>query len=142
MPDVPAHRFGRGPGGYRTDMTVLLIPIVIIALVVLVVVVAMLRMSKRREEVSAQLADADTPSLDYHVPQGHDPAVPLAALHAAGYTASIDPVDSHHVRVWCPAGVDRERARVRSLIEGADATTIDDGAPAELGERVRFDDET
>jgi hypothetical protein len=122
-------------------MTAVLVPIVIIALAVLVLVVAMVRMSKRREEVATQLTDADTPSLSYHVPVGHDPAVPLAALHAAGFTASVDPVDSRHVRVWCPAGADRDRARVRAVIESADATTIDDGAPAARGDRVRFDDE-
>jgi hypothetical protein len=98
-------------------------------------------MSKRREEVATQLADAGTPSLGYHEPEGHDPAVPLAALHAAGFTAGTDPVDTRHVRVWCPGGVDRVRAQVRAVIESADATTIDDGAPAARGERVRFDDE-
>jgi hypothetical protein len=100
-------------------MTAVLVPILVVAFAVIVLVVVLLRMSKRREEVATQLADAGTPSLGYHVPEGHDPAVPLAALHAAGFTAGTDPVDTRHVRVWCPGGVDRVRAQVRAVIESA-----------------------
>lgn len=96
---------------------------------------------RERQHVDEVLEDHRTPTLEYAVPTGQDPAVLLAALHRAGYTATVDPSGAHQiVTVACPAGVEREREPVRSVIESANVTAPDDGAPLDVV--VRFLDET
>lgn len=96
-----------------------------------------LRRSRERQE---HLESARTPTLEYAVPAGQDPAVVLSALRQAGFVAATDSTTSgRHVLIECPGGVDRERARVRSVIESANVTAPDDGAPLDI--EVRFTDE-
>jgi hypothetical protein len=95
----------------------------------------------KRAHVDRVLASEQTPTLEYSVPTGQDPAVILAALHGEGYTATVDPNHTQQlVLIACPGGLDRERARVRSIIAAADVTTIDDGGPVDVD--VRFRDES
>jgi hypothetical protein len=94
----------------------------------------------KRIRVSEVLHDDHTPTLEYSVPTGQDPAVILAALERAGYTATADPNHGHQrVLVACPAGMDQQRSEVRSVIESASVTAMDDGVPLEVD--VRFRDE-
>jgi hypothetical protein len=117
---------------------VLTLAVVALALVVLYVVREQV---KHREVVDAELHDEGTPTLEYAVPTGQDPAVILSALETAGYTATVDPSGSHQVvMVHCPGGRDRERAQVRNVIRSADVTAPDDGAPVDVP--IRFRDET
>lgn len=117
---------------------------IVIVLAVLVLAAAALYVLRQhvreRQRVDEVLEDPRTPTLEYVVPTGQDPAVILAALHRAGYTATVDPNGAHQVvMVGCPGGVDQERAQVRAAIESADVTAPDDGAP--LDATVRFRDE-
>ena len=116
---------------------VILLALVALAAIVLYVVRQEMR---QRERVDTKLHDDRVPTLEYDVPAGQDPTVILAALERAGYTATVDPGGPHQlVLVECPAGVDRERARVRSVIESASVTTPEDGVPLQVD--VRFRDE-
>lgn len=117
---------------------VLAICVVVLVLVVLYVLREHVR---QRQHVDEVLEDVRTPTLEYAVPTGQDPAVILAALHQAGYTATVDPNGAHQVvMIACPAGLDRERAHVRAVLESANVTAPDDGAPLDVA--VRFRDET
>jgi hypothetical protein len=114
--------------------------LVIVALVWIVVYVVRGETAKRRR-VDHELHEDRTPTLEYSVPTGQDPAVILAALQSEGYTATVDPDHTQQVvLIACPGGLDRQRARVRSIIAAADVTTIDDGGPVDVD--VRFRDET
>jgi len=116
---------------------VITLAILVLGLIVLYVVREQV---KHREQVDAELSDPRTSTLEYVVPTGQDPAVILAPLEQAGYTATVDPSGAHQiVMVHCPAGRDRERARVRSLIESANVTAPQDGVPISVD--VRFRDE-
>jgi hypothetical protein len=101
----------------------------IVGLVALVAVVAwamslLKKESLGRERVEADLHAPGTPTLEYVVPTGEDPAIVLAALDRAGYTAGVDSHGPHQlVLVKCPDGVDASRAQVRSVIESAGVTT-------------------
>jgi hypothetical protein len=134
-------RLSRAPDGHRTGMGAVLIPIVIIVVIVVVGLFALRRWSADRERVADELKTPETPTLVYRVPTGQDPPVVLAALHTEGYTAVADDTDTQVIRVHCPAGLDRERARVRAVIETVDVTGIDSGAPMDP-RPVRFEDET
>jgi hypothetical protein len=95
--------------------------------------------SIERDQIDRQLHDPDTPTLEYVVPTGQDPATILAALERAGYTASVDPHHTHqHVLVGCPGGIAEQRTRVRGLL--ATATVSAPGSLTRLAE-VRFVDE-
>ena len=73
--------------------------------------------SLAREHVEAELHDAHTPKLEFSVPTGQDPALILAALERAGFTAGVDPHGVHQVvMVKCPEGADRARREVREVI--------------------------
>jgi hypothetical protein len=117
-----------------------------VGLVALVAIVALAMYllrdeSLNRERVEAELHDPGTPKLEYVVPTGEDPTIVLAALERAGYTAGVDSRGAHQVvLVACPDGLDRHRAQVRSIIAGADVTTLEDGGPVDVD--VRFRDET
>ena len=119
---------------------VLVAVLLAIAALVWVVVYVVRAETTKRKQVDHELHEERTPTLAYAVPTGQDPAVILAALESEGYTATVDP---HHtqqvVLIACPAGLDRDRAQVRSIIASADATTLDDGARVDVD--VQFLDE-
>ena len=116
---------------------VILLALVVIALVVLYMVREQVR---RRAWVEEELHDDRVPTLEYAVPQGQDPMVIINALQRDGYDAMSDTHGGAQVvMIRCPAGVERERAHVRSLIESANVTSEDDGMP--LRTDVRFTDE-
>lgn len=93
-----------------------------------------------RQRVDEELHSDDVPTLEYVVPPGQDPAVILAALERAGFTAAADPHHAHQrVLIACPEGLDRQRAHVRSVIESASVTAPQDGVPVEAD--VQFVDE-
>jgi hypothetical protein len=120
---------------------VLVATLLAIAALIWIVVYVVREETVKRGRVEHELRDEQTPTLEYLVPTGQDPAVILAALQSEGYMATVDP---HHTEqlllISCPAGLDRERARVRSIIAAADVTTLDDGGPVDVD--VRFRDET
>jgi hypothetical protein len=115
--------------------------LVLVALLVLGAVAYVLREhTAKRERVDGELHDARTPTLEYAVPTGQDPAVILAALTREGYTATVDSQAAHQiVLVKCPQGLEAQREGVRAAIESADVTTADDGVPIRVD--VRFRDE-
>lgn len=115
--------------------------VIALALITFYVVRQQTGFLRRREEIDHELHSERVPTLEYAVPTGQDPAVVLAALEQAGYTATTDTTTHPHqtVLIACPGGVEGERARVRSVIESANVTTPDDGAPVDRV--VRFRDE-
>jgi hypothetical protein len=121
-------------------MTVILVPVVLVVVVAALVLWGLWTWSSRQRRRADELASPAAPTLDYRVPAGQDPVVVLDVLASEGYAVSTDPRDTMLVHVSCPAGLDRERARVRATIEAAGQTAIDTGAPFEPGE-VRFLDE-
>ena len=111
----------------------------VVALIWIVLYVVREQVSARQRVDEALHAD-ETPTLEYAVPTGQDPAVILAALERAGYTATADPHHAYQrVLIACPDGLDRQRARVRSVIESASVTAPQDGVPIEAD--VQFVDE-
>jgi hypothetical protein len=117
--------------------------VVILALVALVwiVVYVVREETAKRERVDHVLHEERTPTLEYAVPTGQDPVVILAALEREGYTATVDADHDHQiVLIACPAGLDRQRAQVRSIIASADSSSLDD-AGGRVDVDVRFLDE-
>jgi hypothetical protein len=96
---------------------------------------------RRQNRIHEELNSPQTPTLEYVVPTGQDPAVVLAALEGAGFTATNRRTPSdQRVLVACPEGLDRQRARVRAVIASAATTTTQqDGVPVQTD--VRFTDE-
>ena len=87
------------------------------------------------------MADPATETLDYVVPGGQDPAVVRAALSKEGYEAVQDPRGGDQLlHIECRADRDRERAKVRAVIESVGTTAIDAGVPLDAPP-VRFADE-
>jgi hypothetical protein len=92
----------------------------------------------------ADNADVHNPRVDtlrYHVPDGQDPAVVTSALarHGYGYESEIS-AGQQFVTIACPAGADRERPRVRSVIGDAHRTSLE-GPDFDPGS-IEFEDET
>lgn len=113
--------------------------IAVVALIWIVMYVVREEVSKR-QRVDEELHSDAVPTLEYAVPTGQDPTVILAALERAGYTATADPHHAHQrVLIACPEGLDRQRARVRSVIEAASVAPPHDGLPSEAD--VQFVDE-
>jgi hypothetical protein len=95
---------------------------------------------RRTQAVQDDLESPRTPTLEYDVPTGQDPAVVLAALQQAGVTATNDSTtEGQRVLIACPEGLDRQRARARAAIGSANVTTQSDGVPMQVD--VRFADE-
>jgi hypothetical protein len=118
----------------------LIVALVAAAALVWIVLYVVRQQAAEREQIDKRLHDENTPTLEYDVPTGQDPAVLLAALERAGYIASTDSRPTHHVvMVLCPDGVERERGNVRSVIESASVTSREDGVPLQV--EVRFRDE-
>ena len=121
-------------------MGAILVPIIVVVVVAIVALWGMRAWVSGHQRQADELAAPGTSSLDYLVPPGQDPVVVLTALSAEGYDASTDPDAPNLVHVACPAGPDRDRARVRAVIHAAGSTAVDAGVPFEPGE-VRFTDE-
>lgn len=121
-------------------MGAILIPVIAVIAVVAIAWMAAHRWAAGRRQVSDDLAAPATSTIDYLVPAMQDPAVLITALDAEGFTATTDPAQTHLVHVACPAGPDRERAHIRSVIASVHTTAIDSGAPFDA-EAVRFVDE-
>jgi len=84
--------------------------------------------------------DPGTETLRYQVPDPQDPVVLLTALEGAGYTAHLDEsAGTKHLAITCPAGRERERARIRSVIGETDRLGLE-GPRFKPGEVV-FEDE-
>ncbi len=87
------------------------------------------------------MRDPATETLDYVVPEGQDPAVVRAALSKEGYESALDPQSGDQLlHIDCRSGRDRERAKVRAVIESVGTTAIDAGVPIERP-LVKFTDE-
>ena len=114
--------------------------VVVLLVVLLAVVFFVIPLARKREHQARAINEPHAPTLDYHVPEGQDPAAVMAALSHEGYDAALDPHDTQLLRVHCPAGPDRDRARVRSVIEQVPATGIDGNVPLET-HRIHFADE-
>ena len=123
-------------GGGLTGLVIAFALLVVLAAVALIVV----PLARRRQHTADEINAPGTPTLDYRVPEGQDPATELAALAGDGYAAAVSPTDTQLVRVYCPGGTDRERPRVRATIEHVPSSTIDAGAPAP-STPVVFEDE-
>jgi hypothetical protein len=121
-------------------MSSVLVPVIAVVVVVVIALVVAGRWAARRQRTDDALAAPSTATIDYLVPDVQDPAVVVAALHAEGFTATTDPGQTRLVHVSCPAGPDRDRAHIRSVIASVQSTVIDAGAPFDP-EEVRFADE-
>jgi hypothetical protein len=81
-------------------------------------------------------------NLRYLVPLGQDAAVLIAALKKDGYVAVGDLAEGReYIEVACPAGRDRERARVRAIIADTHRTSLEIGRNEFDPGRVVFEDE-
>lgn len=123
-------------GGGLTGLVLALVILVLLATVIFFV----FPLARERQKLSDEINAPQMPRLEYHVPEGQDPAAILTALRLEGYHATVHPTDTQRVRVACPAGLDRERARVRAVIANAGSSAIDAGVSVEQPP-VRFDDE-
>jgi hypothetical protein len=120
-------------------MAAVLIPVLIVLVLVGVFVVAVIALTRRRTAWTQRLQEGqEHPYLRYRVPSGVDMAAVLVAVENEGYAATSDLSGTHHeVLIVCPAGTERERARVRAAIHHASNPEGDD-----LGlDAVRFTDE-
>lgn len=114
--------------------------LVVIMLFVLVAGIAFLTvlrsMGLEEQRTYARLHDPHVPTVAYAVPDGVDPAVVLAAVHAAGFTSVVgETAPAEHLLVGCG---DADRPRLRSVIEAIPLTRYD-GTP--IRDRVVFEDE-
>jgi hypothetical protein len=97
------------------------------------------RMGRQAEQQHAP-GDPHVETLRYVMPDGQDPAVVISTLDSAGYTADLDVVaGDKQIVIACPAGRDRERARVRSVLGASDTTSLE--GPQFTPGRVTFEDE-
>ncbi len=112
---------------------------VLVGLVVVGVVVSLgLRtwtLGQARTE--ARLLSPDTHTVGYVVPEGQDPAVLMAAVTTAGYTAIVDTSGgTERLLVECD---EHARGDVRRVLEGVHSTAWD-GSDSRV-EHIVFDDE-
>lgn len=123
-------------GGGLTGLIVAAVILVLLACLVFVII----PLARQRQKFTDDINAPETQSLEYHVPEGQDPAAVLTALRLEGYDAVVHPTDTQRIRIACPAGLDRERARVRAVIASAGSSAIDAGVSVDQPP-VRFDDE-
>jgi hypothetical protein len=98
------------------------------------------RKAVKAAEAQGAPTDPRMETLRYHVPDAQDPTVLISALDRAGYTADLDDVAGEkHLVIACPAGRDRERARVRSVLGDSDRTSLE--GPEFNPGKVTFEDE-
>lgn len=116
-------------------MAAVLIPVLIVLAVAVVAVAAFVTVTRRQNRQVEEAESEDTGRLRYLVPKGQDTAAIIAALQREGYDAVNE---GEFIVVPFRVDPDRERAHVRSVIAGADATI--EGDPW-LEDQVRFTDE-
>ncbi len=118
-------------------MTVVLVMLMVGFVVVLVVVALGLRTwVAEQARTEARLLSPDAHTLAYAVPLGQDPAILMAAVATAGYTAVVDTRGPERLLVECG---EQDRAKVRSVLEHVTRAGPDSG---ELRvDHVVFDDE-
>ena len=117
-----------------------------IPLLIIVVLIVLgwyfFRMAKGPKDPRDNVERQGGQHLRYRVPTGQDPAVVVAALTKAGFTAEAVPVpEGHDVVVSLAEDRERDRSRVRDAIAQADVSAIGgEGTSYELPP-VRFLDE-
>jgi hypothetical protein len=113
-----------------------LVPVVLVVVLLVVGVYAVVALSRR---TARDRVPTVQPTLRYSVPEGQDAAAVLVALRAEGLDATPVGEGPHQdVVVGCPTGVERERPRIRSIIQHARGLGDDADVPAPT---VRFTDE-
>jgi hypothetical protein len=116
-------------------MAMLVIGVVVLGLFV---AAGLRRWTLAEARTEASLHQPGAKAVSYLVPPGQDPAVLMAALMRAGYTAVTDTKGGvEHVLVACPQ--EGDRAEVRKIIEGVHRAGFD-GPEMHVG-HVSFDDE-
>lgn len=121
-------------------MSAVLVPLILVVLVLLVGAVYVVRTTRRGQEREARAKGGETESLRYTVPEGQDPAAVMAALRLEGFEPVPDSATAgRDVLIPCPAGKERERARVRAVLAHAAPLNLE-GDPADTSS-VRFADE-
>ena len=75
-------------------------------------------MRQRQEARVDEAVSGRVESLTYEVPAGQDPAAVIHALQLEGFDVVRADAASHaqELLILCPAGIERERARVRAVI--------------------------
>ena len=112
--------------------------LIVVGIIVLAGVRYLHRQARRQDEVKSTSVE----TLRYRVPEGQDPSLVVAALQKEGFEAIPDVQGagaSHDVLIPCADGVERHRAHVRSVIQGAEQINFE-GDRKQLP-RVRFADE-
>ena len=103
-------------------MPLLLVAGLIVVLMVVAVVVfgagGVRTLRKRQEALRHDAVSGQVPTLRYVIPAGQDPAAVMAAVKSEGYEVVRDDAATHSqdLLILCPAGIERERARVRAVI--------------------------
>lgn len=121
-----------------------IIPIILILVLALVLAFGgggIRTLRRRQEALRNEAVSGQVESLRYDVPVGQDPAAVIMALKREGFEVVRDDAATNpqELLIMCPAGVDRERARVRAVI--AHEAPVDmEGHPMPEHE-VRFADE-
>jgi len=122
-------------------------PVVFLVFLVLAVVVGIAYSARatgkvaKKAEQQASPADPRVETLRYLVPDGQDPTVLISALEPEGYTADLEVAGAgRYLVVACPAGRDRERARVRHILAEHAMASLE-GPPIKAG-KITFEDET
>lgn len=88
------------------------------------------------------LPEQSVDTLRYTPPAGQDPAVVVAALEVAGFSAeSHTNTDAGRVVIACPGGADGDRERVRRIIASANTSSLSDAVGMPMDREIRFDDE-
>jgi hypothetical protein len=94
----------------------------------------------KKAEAQASPGDPRVETLRYRIPDAQDPAVLISGLETAGYTADLDPDGGErYLVIACPAGRERERPRVRSILRENALASIE--GPAFNPGKVTFEDE-
>ncbi len=114
-----------------------LVVVMLFVLVAGIALVTVLRsMGQEEQRTRARLHDPHVHTVAYTVPDGVDPAVVLAAVHAAGFTGLVgESGPDEQLLVGCN---DADRPRLRSVIEAIPLTRYD-GTP--ILDHVVFEDE-
>jgi hypothetical protein len=106
--------------------------IFVVILLLVAVVVAVLVWTRRtvreHDEVHEAIDSPEVPSLRYQVPPGQDPAVVLAALRSAGYTATADDrgLGDKALLITGPDGDEPDREAVREVLAGESKLNFED----------------
>jgi len=125
-------------------MGAVLVPVLIVLIVLVIGVAVVRRFPSDAVEGSDRLQATGRPTLRYPVPPGQDPAVVLAALHAAGYEASPDSEpgpSSPIVIIGSHSGQLPDREAVRATLADARGSNINAEESAPVHATVRFTDE-